>query len=131
MLDGRTHDRLCRAPSVSLSLTLWLSLACRSCLRVARASHILLKGYDEETVAQLEEWKAEVDNDPTKFASLASIHSLCPSRSKGGDLGFFTRGKMVREFDAIVFNEEPGNVYGPVRSDFGHHLIFLHSCRLP
>ena len=131
MLYGRTHHRLCRAPSVSLSLTLWLSRLSLVSLRVARASHILLKGYDEETVAQLEEWKAEVDNDPTKFASLASIHSLCPSRTKGGDLGFFTRGKMVREFDAIVFNEEPGNVYGPVRSDFGHHLIFLHSCRLP
>ena len=99
--------------------------------RVARASHILLKGYDEGTVSQLETWKAEIANDPDKFAEIASANSLCPSRRKGGDLGFFTRGKMVNEIDTVVFNEDPGAVYGPVRSDFGHHLIFLHSCRQP
>ena len=39
--------------------------------------------------------------------------------------------QMVKEFDEVVFGEEPGAVYGPVRSSFGHHLIFLHSCRTP
>ena len=97
--------------------------------RVARASHILLKGYEPQTVQQLEEWKQEIADDPDKFAEIASAHSLCPSRSKGGDLGFFTRGKMVRDFDTVVFTEPPGAVYGPVRTDFGLHLIFVHSCR--
>jgi parvulin-like peptidyl-prolyl isomerase len=39
--------------------------------------------------------------------------------------------QMVKEFDQVVFSEAPGAVYGPVRSDFGHHLIFIHSCRNP
>ena len=64
--------------------------------RVARASHILLKGYDDATVQQMEAWKAEIANDPEKFAEIASQSSLCPSRRKGGDLGFFTRGKSAR-----------------------------------
>ena len=80
---------------------------------------------------QLEEWKAEIGNDAAKFADYASRGSVCPSKAKGGDLGFFTRGKMVKEFDAVVFGEDPGAVYGPVRSDFGHHLIYIHSCRTP
>jgi len=99
--------------------------------RVARASHILLKGYDEGTVQQMLSWKEEISDDPEKFAEVATQYSLCPSRRKGGDLGFFTRGKMVKEFDTVVFTEKPGAVYGPVRSDFGHHLIFIHSCRQP
>lgn len=80
---------------------------------------------------QLEAWKVEIGDDEAKFAEIARTHSVCPSRQKGGDLGFFTRGKMVKEFDNVVFSEEPGAVYGPVRSDFGHHLIYLHSCRTP
>merc|ERR1719240_2112090 len=98
--------------------------------RVARASHILLKGYDESTLQQLEAWKAEIGDDPDRFAEIASVHSLCPSRRKGGDLGYFTRGKMVREFDTVVFTQPPGAVYGPVRTDFGNHLIYVHSCRM-
>jgi len=76
-------------------------------------------------------WKAELGDDPEAFAELARASSQCPSRVKGGDLGFFTRGKMVKEFDRVVFSQEPGYVYGPVRTDFGHHLIYLHSCREP
>lgn len=103
-------------------------------LRVARASHILIKeqcGSDEAAVAQLEDVKATVGDDPEKFADAARELSRCPSRVKGGDLGYFTRGKMVREFEAVVFNEVPGAVYGPVRTQYGHHLIYLHSCRTP
>lgn len=103
----------------------------RADLRVARASHILLKGFDEATIAQLNAWKAEIGDDPEKFSELARQGSLCPSSRKGGDLGYFTRGKMVKEFDQVVFSAQPGAVYGPVRTDFGHHLIFLHSCRKP
>lgn len=99
--------------------------------RVARASHILVKAFDSETLDQMNTWKAQIADDEDKFAECARENSQCPSRAKGGDLGFFTRGKMVREFDSVVFNEDPGRVYGPVRTDFGNHLIFLHSCRNP
>ena len=63
-------------------------------LRVARASHILLKGFDDATVQQLESFKSEINNDPDKFKEFAMQHSVCPSRAKGGDLDFFTRGKV-------------------------------------
>lgn len=99
--------------------------------RVARASHILLKGQDAPTVERMRAMKQEIGGDAAKFAEVARESSQCPSRVKGGDLGFFTRGKMVKEFDSVVFSERPGAVYGPVRTDFGHHLIFLHSCRQP
>ena len=87
--------------------------------RVARASHILVKGFDEATVDRLVSWKAEIGDDPEKFAEVAREFSQCPSRVKGGDLGFFTRGKMVKEFDSVVFNQEPGRVYGPGASPRG------------
>lgn len=98
-------------------------------LRICRASHILVKGNDTATLERIAEWKREIGNDEELFAKFATEHSTCPSRTRGGDLGYFPRGKMVMEFDRVVFNEEPGAVYGPVRTDFGNHLIFLHSCR--
>ena len=86
-------------------------------MRVARASHILVKGFDESTVEQMEEWKTYIADDAERFAERARESSACPSRAKGGDLGFFTRGKMVKEFDQVVFGEEPGKVHGPVQTD--------------
>ena len=64
-------------------------------LRVARASHILVKGFDDSLVQQMKEWKEEIGNDPEKFKARAQQSSLCPSRVKGGDLGYFTRGKST------------------------------------
>ena len=65
-------------------------------LRIARASHILVKGNDTATLEQIVEWKREIGNDEEIFAQFASEHSTCPSRSRGGDLGYFPRGKMAR-----------------------------------
>ena len=57
------------------------------------------------------------------FGKLAKEHSLCPSGKKGGDLGEFKRGDMVREFDKVVFTMPVLEVHGPVKTKFGFHLI--------
>ena len=60
-----------------------------------------------------------------KFAQLAKEHSDCPSKSKGGDLGHFTRGQMVPEFDKVAFSSEPLVVSDPVKTQFGWHLVMV------
>ena len=101
-----------------------------------RASHILLKVRDdapfEAIEAKLAAWKAEIEDAPyhfqiDRFAEKAKQHSECPSGARGGNLGFFPRGKMVEEFDAIAFEKKVGAIYGPVRTATGSHLIFLHT----
>ena len=57
------------------------------------------------------------------FAEVAKEHSLCPSGKRGGELGEFSQGQMVKEFDDIVFSAELNKVHGPVKTQFGYHLI--------
>ena len=57
------------------------------------------------------------------FAVVAKANSSCPSRMQGGDLGAFTPGQMVREFDEVVFSGPVNTVLGPVKTQFGYHLI--------
>lgn len=61
------------------------------------------------------------------FADVAKQHSKCPSGRSGGDLGQFSPGQMVREFDEVVFSAEVGKVHGPVKTQFGYHLIEITS----
>ncbi len=61
------------------------------------------------------------------FAEMARQHSQCPSGRQGGDLGRFGRGQMVKEFDEMVFSGEVGKVLGPVKTQFGYHLIEVTS----
>lgn len=84
-----------------------------------RARHILVET-EESATALLERLKAGED-----FAALARGHSLCPSRDQGGDLGFFNRGMMVREFEEACFALQPSELAGPVKTAFGYHLIQL------
>ena len=102
----------------------------------AKASHILLNVSAEAPFEVLEKkmlgWKAILEDAPYHnqehdFAELAKAHSDCPSGSRGGSLGFFPRGKMVDEFDAVCFEKKTKAIYGPVRTPTGVHLIFLHS----
>ena len=64
-----------------------------------------------------------------KFEDIAKEYSSCPSGSNGGDLGTFFQGQMVPEFDAVVFNEAINVVHGPVKTDFGFHLLETTSRR--
>jgi len=57
------------------------------------------------------------------FAALAAEHSSCPSGKSGGDLGTFGPGQMVPEFDKVVFSSEVGSVEGPVKTQFGYHVL--------
>lgn len=87
----------------------------------AKASHILVK--DEKTCQDL---KSKIEAGAS-FSELAAKHSLCPSGKKGGSLGEFFPGQMVREFDEVVFSKEIGKTHGPVKTQFGYHLILIES----
>ena len=87
----------------------------------ATARHILVN--DEEECESLRQ-KIE---DGADFAEIAKEHSSCPSGSKGGDLGEFGPGQMVKEFDEVVFNKEINTVHGPVKTQFGYHLLEITS----
>lgn len=82
-----------------------------------RASHILVQHQHEIEDIQ----KKLQEGEP--FSDLAQKFSQCPSSNQGGDLGFFTKGQMVEEFEAAAFALAPSEVSGPVRTSFGFHLI--------
>jgi peptidyl-prolyl cis-trans isomerase C len=87
----------------------------------ARARHILV---DDEQFAN--DLKTKIEGGES-FAGLAREHSSCPSGADGGDLGEFGPGEMVKEFDEVVFSAEVGKTMGPVRTQFGYHLIEVTS----
>ena len=83
-----------------------------------RASHILVKTEDEAKQVLL-----ILSQGLKSFEQVAQERSMCPSKKKGGDLGFFGRGKMVREFENAAFRLKVGELSPPVRSQFGWHII--------
>ena len=87
----------------------------------ARARHILV-----ESKESCEDLKKKIESGGD-FAVLAKQHSKCPSGKQGGDLGEFGPGAMVPEFDKVIFNGELGKVHGPVKTQFGFHLIEITS----
>jgi len=87
----------------------------------ATARHILV-----ETEEKCEGIKKQIEGGGD-FAELAKEHSRCPSGRRGGDLGEFSQGQMVKEFDDVVFGGDLGMVHGPVRTQFGFHLIEITS----
>ncbi len=82
-----------------------------------RASHILVK---DRSLAQDLVRRAKQGAD---FASLAREHSTCPSKSSGGDLGWFGPGKMVQQFEYACKNLGVGSVSDVVQTQFGYHVI--------
>jgi peptidyl-prolyl cis-trans isomerase C len=87
----------------------------------ASARHILVPS--EEKCLEL---KSQIAGG-ADFADLAKEHSTCPSGKNGGSLGEFGPGQMVKEFDTVVFNEAVGEVHGPVKTQFGYHLLEVTS----
>ena len=87
----------------------------------AAARHILVNT-EEECLKLKNEIEAGTD-----FSESAKKHSKCPAGAEGGSLGVFHPGQMVPEFDKVVFNEEIGKVHGPVKTQFGYHLIEITS----
>jgi peptidyl-prolyl cis-trans isomerase C len=83
----------------------------------ASARHILVAS--EDACADL---KKEIEGG-SDFADVAKEHSTCPSGKSGGDLGEFAPGQMVPEFDKVVFHDEVGKVHGPIKTQFGFHLV--------
>ena len=87
-------------------------------MATATARHILVDS--EEACNDL---KKQISSGDVKFEDVAKEHSSCPSGASGGELGTFGQGQMVPEFDKVVFNDEVGVVHGPVKTDFGYHLL--------
>lgn len=87
----------------------------------AMARHILVK--TETEAAQLKQRIAKGE----AFDVLARKHSLCPSGKKGGDLGEVRPGQMVRAVDQVIFKKALREVHGPVKTQFGYHLLEVTS----
>jgi peptidyl-prolyl cis-trans isomerase C len=95
-----------------------------------RARHILIKtdrDADQDAVREARERAGEVAAEAKEpdadFAELARKHSEGPTAQRGGDLGFFSRDRMVPEFADAAFDMQPGEISSPVKSQFGYHVI--------
>ena len=94
-----------------------------------RASHILIKVDPKTDTAQKAAARKKIENiqkqlkNGTDFSEVAKQSSDCPSKDKGGDLGYFKRGQMVKPFEDVSFSLKPGEVSGIVETEFGFHLI--------
>jgi len=90
-------------------------------MATAQARHILV-----DTEEKCNDLKQQII-DGADFADVARDNSSCPSGKTGGDLGKFGPGQMVKEFDEVVFSGEIGVVHGPVKTQFGYHLLEITS----
>lgn len=84
-----------------------------------KASHILVKGEEEAN-----DILKEIENG-LAFEEAAGKYSTCPSKARGGDLDYFSRGQMVPEFENAAFAMKKGEVSKPVKTQFGYHIIKL------
>jgi len=86
-------------------------------LNKVNCAHILVKTEKEANVV------LERLNKGEKFTNIAKEVSLCPSGKRGGDLGTFSRGKMVKEFEKAAFALQKGQISPIVKTRFGYHII--------
>ena len=84
----------------------------------ATARHILLN--NEKLARKL---KKEIISNEITFEKAAKKFSKCPSSKRGGNLGTFQKGDMVKEFDNVIFSQDLNKIHGPIKTQFGFHLI--------
>jgi peptidyl-prolyl cis-trans isomerase C len=87
-------------------------------LAQATARHILVNN-----VKIANKLKKEIIKNEIIFEKAAKKFSKCPSKKRGGMLGTFSKGEMVKEFDTVVFKEDLLRIHGPIKTQFGFHLI--------
>ena len=90
-------------------------------MTVASARHILV-----DTEEKCLDLKGRITAGE-EYADIAKAHSSCPSKEQGGDLGQFGPGMMVKEFDEVVFSADVNTLQGPVKTQFGFHLLEVTS----
>ncbi|MBU0535444.1 MAG: peptidyl-prolyl cis-trans isomerase [Nanoarchaeota archaeon] len=81
------------------------------------AAHILVKTNEEANNILFDL------NKGADFGEIAKAKSICPSKKKGGDLGWFGRGQMIKEFENAAFTLPPGKLSGIIKTQFGYHII--------
>jgi len=89
-------------------------------VKKVQARHILVGSKE-----LADEIKKKID-DGEEFSKLAEEFSECPSKKRGGDLGWFGKGAMVRPFEVAAFSADEGEVVGPVKTEFGYHIIYVY-----
>ena len=89
-------------------------------VKKVQARHILV---GKQELAEELKKRTDAGED---FSALAEEYSECPSKKRGGDLGWFGKGSMVRPFEVAAFSAEEGAVVGPVKTEFGWHLIYVY-----
>jgi peptidyl-prolyl cis-trans isomerase D len=101
----------------------------------ARARHVLIEVPPDADPKRIEEARKRAEEILARakkgedFASLAEKYSEGPTAKKGGDLGYFTRGRMVKEFEDAAFSLQPGELSPVVRTQFGFHIIKLEDVK--
>lgn len=93
-----------------------------------KARHILIKGDDEKALAKIKDLRKKVSS--ANFAKVASKETEDATGSdNGGELGWFSRGRMVPEFEEVAFGMKKGEISEPVKTQFGYHLIYVEDKR--
>ncbi len=89
---------------------------------MVKASHILIKGTDEESMEKAQEIYKNIKSKED-FEKIASECSDCPSNCHSGDLGYFPKGKMVKDFEEVAFKLKRDEFSEPIKTKFGYHII--------
>ncbi len=92
-------------------------------VKKVQARHILVA--TKELAVEI---KKKLD-DGDDFSKLAEQFSECPSKKRGGDLGWFGKGSMVRAFEVAAFSAEEGAIVGPLKTEFGWHVIYVYEIK--
>ncbi|MBO6055716.1 MAG: peptidyl-prolyl cis-trans isomerase [Alphaproteobacteria bacterium] len=94
--------------------------------KMSEATQVAAKHILVSTEEKAKELIAKIRNGEESFEDAAKTHSKCPSGADGGDLGFFGKGMMVKEFEDTAFSTNVGEISEPVKTQFGWHLIKVY-----